>query len=419
MNLDMSNAKIAVVDLETTGLSPWRHDRIVEIGIVVLEPSGLILTEYDTLVNPRRDIGPSCIHQIRSEDVLRAPTFADIAGDVLGILSDCNVIAGHNVSFDMNFLVKEYGRIGVELPKIPLLCTCNMFGRASLKSCCEELGLPFNGLPHRALVDAKVTASIVALLCSDDPAIIECHRSTYVPWPKLLPRATPCFTRSHAEQTSIETPGFLQRLSTLIHHDTEAETANVLAYMVLIDRILEDRVIDQSEEDVLVDAVTNWGLSSGQLATAHTNYIHNLAMSALADGVVTAAERRDLHLVARLLGQDEMTLDKILESAASQLSIARSASKDLDANNELFGKSVCFTGQLSSTVGGQIISRDFAETLAKDAGLTISSNVTKKLDLLVVADPHSQSSKAKKAREYGTRILSDGVFWRMAGIAVD
>jgi DNA polymerase-3 subunit epsilon len=80
---------------------------------------------------------------------------------------------------------------------------------------------------------------------------------------------------------------------------------------------------------------------------------------------------------------------------------------------------VCFTGQLSGTIGGNTISRDLAETLAKNAGLMVTSNVTKKLDLLVIADPNTQSSKAKKAREYGIRILSDMVFWRMAGITVD
>ncbi len=88
-------------------------------------------------------------------------------------------------------------------------------------------------------------------------------------------------------------------------------------------------------------------------------------------------------------------------------------------STELVGKSVCFTGQLLSTIGGEPISRDVAETLAQKAGLVIASNVTKKLDLLVVADPNTQSGKAKKARDYGTRILSDAVFWRMAGIVVD
>lgn len=411
--------KIAVIDVETTGLSPWRHDRIVEIGIVVMNADGTIDAEYETLVNPTRDIGPSCIHQISAADVLRAPIFADVAGDVLEMLSDCTIIAGHNVSFDRNFLVKEYERLGVTLPDLPLLCTCRLFGRASLQSCCDELGLSFNGMPHRALVDARLTARIVALLCSDDPSLLDTHRLVDVSWPIVAARRTLCFSRTHAERSLTEPPKFLQRIASTIHHDTEAETPNVLAYMVLIDRILEDRVIDQSEEDVLVDAVENWGLSSAQLTAAHTNYIHNLAVAALADGIVTDTERRDLHLVSRLLGQNESILDGILESAASQLSTARPAPKIVLPDTDLNGKSVCFTGQLSATIGGQPISRDLAETLAKDAGLNIASNVTKKLNLLVVADPNTQSGKARKARDYGTRILSDPVFWRMAGIAVD
>jgi DNA polymerase-3 subunit epsilon len=85
----------------------------------------------------------------------------------------------------------------------------------------------------------------------------------------------------------------------------------------------------------------------------------------------------------------------------------------------LTGKSVCFTGELSSTIGGEPISRDLAEKLAEDAGLSVMSNVTKKLDLLVVSDPNTQSGKAKKARSYGTRILAEAVFWRMAGVAID
>ena len=39
-------------------------------------------------------------------------------------------------------------------------------------------------------------------------------------------------------------------------------------------------------------------------------------------------------------------------------------------------------------------------------------SVTRKLDLLVVADPDPQSGKAKKARAYGTRLMAADVFWR-------
>jgi DNA polymerase-3 subunit epsilon len=51
--------------------------------------------------------------------------------------------------------------------------------------------------------------------------------------------------------------------------------------------------------------------------------------------------------------------------------------------------------------------------------MVIASNVTRKLDLLVVADPDTQSGKAKKARDYGVRVVADNVFWRMIGVTVD
>jgi DNA polymerase-3 subunit epsilon len=189
--------------------------------------------------------------------------------------------------------------------------------------------------------------------------------------------------------------------------------------MVLIDRILEDRIIDENEEDVLVNAVVSLGISSTQLDAAHAHYIRSLAVAALADGVVSDVERRDLHSVARLLGQSTAALDGILELAALQLATARSVRHGLVSDASLTGKSVCFTGELSSTIGGEPISRDLAEKLAEDAGLSVMSNVTKKLDLLVVSDPNTQSGKAKKARSYGTRILAEAVFWRMAGVAID
>jgi len=87
----MTVHKIAVIDLETTGRR-WSTDRIVEVGIVVISPEGEVLSEYETLVNPRRDLGPFQIHRISSADILKAPTFGDIAGDVLEILSESTVM---------------------------------------------------------------------------------------------------------------------------------------------------------------------------------------------------------------------------------------------------------------------------------------------------------------------------------------
>jgi DNA polymerase III subunit epsilon len=51
--------------------------------------------------------------------------------------------------------------------------------------------------------------------------------------------------------------------------------------------------------------------------------------------------------------------------------------------------------------------------------MDVRDAVSKNLDLLVVADPDSMSGKAKKARTYGTRIMSERAFWKALRIAVD
>ena len=44
--------------------------------------------------------------------------------------------------------------------------------------------------------------------------------------------------------------------------------------------------------------------------------------------------------------------------------------------------------------------------------------MTKRLDVLICADPDSLSGKARKAQSYGTRIIVEPVFWRLLGIDV-
>lgn len=410
---------LAIVDVETTGLSPWRNDRIVEIAVLLMSPDGAIHQEYETLVNPDRDLGPSRIHHITASEILHAPKFPDIAGDVAELLSRTYILAGHNVSFDRNFLIKEYQRMGIAMPDIPILCTCQLLGRNNLAACCKEFDVVFEGEPHRAKSDARATASLVQRLIADDPAILDGFPPSKKKWPAISQHRTPCVSRDHAQEKLQEPPRFLQRILSKTHHDTDAMIPDVVAYLTLVDRILEDRVIDADEECTLVDAVANWGLSILQVKEAHQTYIHNLAVHALADGVVTDTERSDLHQVARLLGHDDRELDHILESAAAQLRATKSTKLAGFPSEELNGKRVCFTGELQSHINGELITRDVAETLAEQAGLVVSNSVTKKLDLLVVADPNTQSGKAKKARQYGTRVLADSVFWRMIGVTVE
>ncbi|WP_143026021.1 exonuclease domain-containing protein [Leucobacter chromiiresistens] len=60
----------AVIDFETTGFVPERNDRVVEVGVVLLDETGQQEHSWTTLVNPRRDVGASHVHGISGGDLL-------------------------------------------------------------------------------------------------------------------------------------------------------------------------------------------------------------------------------------------------------------------------------------------------------------------------------------------------------------
>ena len=70
--------RLVVIDCETTGLG--QHDRIVEIAVLTLAPQTWEpMDEYDTLINPERDVGPVGVHGITASMVEAAPTFPEVA----------------------------------------------------------------------------------------------------------------------------------------------------------------------------------------------------------------------------------------------------------------------------------------------------------------------------------------------------
>ena len=131
---------LAVIDVETTGLNPYRHDRVVEVAAVLVVPGQGISAELATLVNPERDIGPTSVHGLTASDIINAPRFAQIAGHLAEFLCGSIALVGHNVRFDVSFLQSEYSRIGVEMPRYASLDTMALAGGGTLSACCTEHG---------------------------------------------------------------------------------------------------------------------------------------------------------------------------------------------------------------------------------------------------------------------------------------
>ena len=82
----------------------------------------------------------------------------------------------------------------------------------------------------------------------------------------------------------------------------------------------------------------------------------------------------------------------------------------------LDGQSFCFTGSVTeiNPSTGKKWTRNQLQDLARQAGGTVKSAVSAGLDFLVIANPDSTSSKAKKAREVGTSLINPSEFLSMA-----
>jgi len=162
---DISNARFAFLDLETTGLSPWFGDRICEVGIVITEGKR-IKEQYQSLVNPEHPISPGAAstNGLTDDDLKSAPLFAELAPKVLGLLSDAVVVC-HNAQFDVQFLDSEFKRLGHEIQIPNLIDTLNLARQFfdlpsySLLSIAEAFHVPMT-TTHRALNDALTARGI-------------------------------------------------------------------------------------------------------------------------------------------------------------------------------------------------------------------------------------------------------------------
>ena len=164
------NTVFAVIDVETTGLSPDRS-RITEIGIVKIR-NGEITGEYKQLVNPEQFIpyGITRLTGITNEMVSDKPKFEEVAGEVLSfIFSDGEnvILGGHNVRFDYGFLNASLLRSGYNKLAIPSLCTARLARRLSRSLPSKSLSSLrrhfkiYSRRSHRAFDDAKATSIII------------------------------------------------------------------------------------------------------------------------------------------------------------------------------------------------------------------------------------------------------------------
>ncbi len=168
-----NNKRFAIVDFETTGLSPNKGARITEVAVVMVE-NGSIVDSYQSLAKTGAWI-PAEIERltgISNSMVEKAPSANRVLAEVYKFVASATPVA-HNAAFDKMFWNAEMAL--ADCPgRDDFLCTMLLSRRLYPKASDHKLGtlagfhsLKRNGNSHRALSDAELTAKLFLKICQD------------------------------------------------------------------------------------------------------------------------------------------------------------------------------------------------------------------------------------------------------------
>ena len=164
---------IAVIDFETTGISPGQGARATEVAIVLLE-QGRVVDRFQSLMKTGAWIPPfiTQLTGITNAMVAAAPDAAQVMRDAARFVGDAPMVA-HNAAFDSKFWQAELALAGLTAPQ-PFACTVLLSRRLYPQAPSHKLGvlvdyhgLPRTGQAHRALADAEMAAALLARMQHD------------------------------------------------------------------------------------------------------------------------------------------------------------------------------------------------------------------------------------------------------------
>ncbi len=164
---------IAVIDFETTGLSPAMGDRATEVAIVLVQ-GDKVVGRFQSLMNAGVRVSAfiEAYTGISNAMLAGAPPADEVMAEAARFVGDAPMVA-HNASFDRRFWEAELQRVGMAA-RHPFACTMLVSRRLYPQAPNHKLGslvdyhrLPRIGQAHRALADAEMAAALMGKIQRD------------------------------------------------------------------------------------------------------------------------------------------------------------------------------------------------------------------------------------------------------------
>ncbi|MFG1644338.1 PolC-type DNA polymerase III [Amycolatopsis sp. NPDC049252] len=285
--------EFTALEIRTTGLRPGR---IVELAALRVRADGAVVGELTTLVDPGPEVplGPVVLHGITREELDGAPSFGAVLGSLLNLCRG-SVVVAHDLPFLTAFLSSEAARLGARVPVLPgvdVLAAARSAVRLPnfrLATVAGAFGVPRPGQP--ALSGARTVAWLATSLFGR-------HGFTFAAAPVLPALAT--FAegplRPRVDVSREQRPGWMA--------EAVDRVAGEDAYLDLLAGVVADQHLSPPEVAALAALAAEAGWDEARVRATHERFVAAVRAVAEGDGVVTAAEARELRQVATALGVD-------------------------------------------------------------------------------------------------------------------
>lgn len=302
----------AALGLLTTGYAPMK-DAVVELAVVHLDAQAQVTQTFSTLVRPAHgEPAADTLGTIDTDDLLAAPTFAEVAPRLLELLSGVVVVAHHG-GHAGRFLAARFLQAGMLPEPMPALSLDRFgpgpFGTPNLRAAtlARRLGID-HPVPATAQDQARLVAACLPTVLArwgsslrypcapvDQPA-----GSAVVPGTVLTGGSGG--SRRHRRQAAAPVP-FLAELFALAPIGAqEMNDPRVAAYLEDVASLLAQGRMVKTELADLAQRMARAGTSTDQLRDISARFLESLREAAFRRTSLSSTDVRHLRAAATSLG---------------------------------------------------------------------------------------------------------------------
>lgn len=407
----------AVIDCETTGLE--QKHRVIEIAVLTYDNNLNLTGSYETVLNPKKDLGLFSLHGINGLIASEAPMFPQIATSLAHILND-RIIIGHNVKFDLGFIGREFSKVdswfwwsGTYLDTVRLARSLNLnVKNYKLGTLCEYFGIPLNDA-HTAMGDARATAELFMKLLDLNGKQIPDYVESTLEIPSEETNDFSEWLSRHEIKEKLKNPydyfGYLDTLRG--GEELQLSDQKITSYLSGLHRCLINGSFSNRERIVMEETIALLSLSKFEVINLNEEYLFLLICQNLVNnaGKWNQEDTEYLHVASAFTAIKESRVQELVEETLA-------SPEALNAGYETLKSLYSLSPKDKIVLDGEdfVKGKDYWYRQLPVMGYEVREKTARTQTKAVICnDPYNLSQNVEIAREFNIPVLTEETLARL------